>query len=57
MTPHSPEACAACPAHNLANLVKLGVDMTNWDYVVTLAGNPNTGKTSVFNALAARCIA
>ena len=22
-----PEACATCPAHNLANLVKLGVDM------------------------------
>jgi len=51
MTPHSPEACAACPAHNLANLVKLGVDMTNWDYVVALAGNPNTGKSTVFNAL------
>lgn len=51
MTPHAPEACAACPAHNLANLVKLGVDMTNWDYVVTLGGNPNTGKSTVFNAL------
>jgi ferrous iron transport protein B len=51
MTPHSPEACAVCPAHNLANLVKLGVDMTNWDYVVALAGNPNTGKSTVFNAL------
>ncbi|MBI4164365.1 MAG: 50S ribosome-binding GTPase, partial [Acidobacteria bacterium] len=51
MTPHSVEACAVCPAHNLANLVKLGVDMTNWDYVVALAGNPNTGKSTVFNAL------
>ena len=39
------------PAHNLANLVKLGVDMENWDYVVALAGNPNTGKSTVFNAL------
>ena len=45
------EACAACPVHNLANLRKLGVDMENWDYVVALAGNPNTGKSTVFNAL------
>ncbi|MDX1383359.1 MAG: ferrous iron transport protein B [Thermoanaerobaculia bacterium] len=43
--------CATCPAHNLANLVKLGVDMENYDFVVALAGNPNTGKSTVFNAL------
>ncbi|MCP3962027.1 MAG: ferrous iron transport protein B [bacterium] len=47
----TPAACATCPAHNLANLVKLGVDMESWDYVVALAGNPNTGKSTVFNAL------
>ncbi len=52
MTAHIPsEACATCPAHNLANLLKLGVDMTDWDFVVALAGNPNTGKSTVFNAL------
>jgi ferrous iron transport protein B len=43
--------CATCPVHNAANLLKLGVDMKDWDYVVALAGNPNTGKSTVFNAL------
>jgi ferrous iron transport protein B len=32
-------------------LTKLGIDMTDWDYAVALAGNPNTGKSTVFNAL------
>lgn len=45
------EGCVGCPAHNAGNLLKLGVDMTDWDYVVALAGNPNTGKSTVFNAL------
>ena len=48
---HQSTDCATCPAHSLPNLVKLGVDMENWDYVVALAGNPNTGKSTVFNAL------
>lgn len=43
--------CANCPVHNAANLIKLGVDMTNYDYVIALAGNPNTGKSTVFNSL------
>ncbi len=43
--------CEGCPAHNRANLLKLGVNMENWDYVLALAGNPNTGKSTVFNAL------
>lgn len=43
--------CATCSVHNAANLLKLGVDMQDWDYVVALAGNPNTGKSTVFNAL------
>lgn len=46
-----PGVCEACPAHHAANLIRLGVNMANWDYVVALAGNPNTGKTTVFNAL------
>lgn len=43
--------CASCPVHHAANLKKLGVDMENWDFVIALAGNPNTGKSTVFNAL------
>lgn len=46
-----PSACASCAFHNAANLNKLGVDMHDWDYVLALAGNPNTGKSTVFNAL------
>lgn len=45
------EDCATCPVHNAAALHKLGVDMTDFDFVVALAGNPNTGKSTVFNAL------
>lgn len=45
------DVCATCPAHNVGQLHRLGVDMTEWDYVVALAGNPNTGKSTVFNAL------
>lgn len=50
---HSPAAsgCVSCPVHHAANLKKLGVDMEEWDYVVALAGNPNTGKSTVFNEL------
>jgi Fe2+ transport system protein B len=48
--PHG-DACATCPAHNAGNLIRLGINMDNWDYVVALAGNPNTGKSTIFNAL------
>ena len=51
MSQPSAANCAACPAHHAGNLVKLGVDMSDCDYVVALAGNPNTGKSTVFNAL------
>ena len=43
--------CLDCPAHNASNLLRLGVDMRDADYVLALAGNPNTGKSTVFNAL------
>ncbi len=44
-------ACATCPVHNTGNLIRLGVSMEGFDYVIALAGNPNTGKSTVFNAL------
>ena len=43
--------CETCPVHHTANLIKLGVKMDNFDYIVALAGNPNTGKSTVFNHL------
>ena len=44
-------SCKSCPLYHAAHLKELDVDMTNWDYIVALAGNPNTGKSTVFNAL------
>jgi ferrous iron transport protein B len=44
-------ACETCPQFNADGLKKLGVNTTNFDFVVALAGNPNTGKSTVFNAL------
>lgn len=42
--------CTGCPAHS-SGLQRLGFKTENADYVVALAGNPNTGKSTVFNAL------
>lgn len=44
------EACQTCPSR-YSQLRKLGLNIENSDFVVALAGNPNTGKTTVFNAL------
>lgn len=41
--------CASCPAH--VQLAQMGIDLGSYDRLVALAGNPNTGKSSVFNAL------
>ncbi|RAJ12841.1 ferrous iron transport protein B [Arenibacter echinorum] len=44
-------ACDTCAQFNADGLKKLGVNTSNFDYVVALAGNPNTGKSTVFNAM------
>lgn len=43
--------CEVCPVHNESNLRRLGINMSDYDFVVALAGNPNTGKSTVFNNL------
>ncbi len=48
-TPKS--ACDSCEHSNASGLKKLGINVDNIDFVVALAGNPNTGKSTVFNAL------
>jgi len=41
--------CETCPAHS--QLAQMGISLDRWDSLVALAGNPNTGKSSVFNQL------
>ncbi len=43
--------CETCPVHHRENLIRLGIAMDRVDFVVALAGNPNTGKSTVFNNL------
>ncbi|GAA5482913.1 ferrous iron transport protein B [Haloferula sargassicola] len=44
------EACLKCPSR-FGQMRKLGLNVDDTDFVIALAGNPNTGKTTVFNAL------
>lgn len=43
------EHCESCPAY--AQLEQMGIKTGDFDRVVALAGNPNTGKSTLFNAL------
>ncbi len=45
------DGCETCAFYNAAQLKKLGINVENADYVIALTGNPNTGKSTVFNAL------
>ena len=46
-----PSACTDCLPSKNARLEQLGLKTVGWDHVIALAGNPNTGKSTVFNAL------
>ncbi len=43
------EKCETCPAY--AHLEQMGIKVGDFDRVVALAGNPNTGKSTLFNTL------
>ena len=44
-------ACDICDLNATAELKKLGESSGKYDYTIALAGNPNTGKSTIFNAL------
>lgn len=44
--------CGGCASEcGAAQVTKLGDEVRNFDYTIALAGNPNTGKSTIFNAL------
>ncbi len=44
-------SCESCPVAAVSKMEQLGMRLGQVDYVVALAGNPNTGKSTIFNAL------
>ncbi|MGE8381290.1 MAG: FeoB small GTPase domain-containing protein, partial [Sphingobacterium sp.] len=44
-------ACETCQLNPTSDLKQWGTNLGNSTYTIALAGNPNTGKSSIFNAL------
>lgn len=51
MTAPAGGACGGCAPRRADNLLRLGLKPDRWDVLAALAGNPNVGKSTVFNAL------
>ncbi|MDE0898295.1 MAG: ferrous iron transport protein B [Longimicrobiales bacterium] len=47
----STSPCGSCAEHRQSSLIRLGLSPDKWDYLVALSGNPNVGKSTVFNQL------
>ena len=51
MTGAAGGACGGCATRRADSLLRLGLKPDKWDVLMALAGNPNVGKSTVFNAL------
>lgn len=51
LSKESAQACANCELGAKSAFQRFGLHASDTDYTVALAGNPNTGKTTLFNSL------